>query len=61
MEILKLKEAAEYLKIKPDTLRKLARKEEIKGFKISSGKNSSWRFNKHDLNVFISKRFRKKT
>lgn len=49
MEILTLKEAAEYLKLHPDTVKRLAQKGEIKGRRVGRGKNAVWRFDKNEL------------
>jgi len=48
-DIIKIKEVAEYLKIKEKTAYALAAKGEIPGFKVSG----SWRFRRSEIEMWI--------
>lgn len=49
-EILTTKEAAEYLKMSPDTVKRLARQGRLPGIKLGH----TWRFRKADLEEMFS-------
>lgn len=54
-EVLTVEEVAEYLRIHPYTLRRLARAGKLPGFKVGG----QWRFKKYDMDK-LSSRVKKK-
>lgn len=56
-EILTLKEVAEYLKLAEKTAYRLAAEGKLPGFKVGG----SWRFQKRDIDQWISKETRKRS
>ena len=50
-EVLTAEEVAEYLRIHPYTLRRLARAGKLPGFKIGG----QWRFNKEEMQKWMTK------
>jgi len=53
MEILNVKQAAEYLGLHPEVLRRKAQNGEIPAQKLGSGKRSPWRFVKSELERYL--------
>ncbi|RZS60464.1 excisionase family DNA binding protein [Xylanimonas ulmi] len=54
-EIMTVAEVAEYLKTSPDTVRSLAARGELRGFRLAA--RGAWRFDREDVDAFVE--FRK--
>ena len=54
-DVLTVEEVAEYLRIHPYTVRRLARTGKLPGFKVGG----QWRFNRSQMNILINSKHKK--